>query len=152
MYIIYSIPIWPIILIILALFNAGASWIRDCLPILAGLIIIKNLYIDLYYSIRKSSHNPFAAILIFIFGIARVAIFFPILNVFLTNTGGVFGLIDLLLSLVFVVPIISFVWLLGELSSLAYGIGAPKYAFGTAITGNLLSIAFIFAIYFFFFH
>ena len=152
MFFIYSIPILPIIIIILALLNAGASWIRDVLPILLVLLILKNIYVDLFYSIYKKSHNPFAAILQFIFGFIRLAVFIPILNTFLTNSGGLLGLIDLILSLSFIVPISSLLWLLGELSSLAYGISEKDESVGIANISNIISIIGAVVIHLFFTH
>ena len=149
---IYSIPILPVIVVILAVLNSGASWVRDILPILSCLLILKNVYIDLYYSTRKMSHNLGSAILQFLFGLVRIAVFSPILSRFLQNSGGVFGLLDLLLSIIFVVPIISILWLLGEFSSLAYGISKDNYSAKTAIASNIISIICALAIFFFFFH
>ena len=138
----YSIPILPIVVVILAVLNAGASWVRDVLPILSCLLIFKNVYIDLYYSIRKMSHNLGSAILQFLFGFVRIAVFSPILSKFLQNSGGIFGLLDMLLSIIFVIPIIAIFWLLGELSSLAYGLSKDNYSANTAIASNILSIIF----------
>ena len=148
----YSIPILPIVVAILAVLNAGASWVRDVLPILSCLLIFKNVYIDLYYSIRKMSHNLGSAILQFLFGFVRIAVFSPILSKFLKNSGGIFGILDILLSIIFVIPIIAIFWLLGELSSLAYGLSKDNYSANTAIASNILSIICALAIFFFFFH
>lgn len=150
MIIFYSVPILPIIVLVLAVLNAGASWIKDVIPCLAGLLVLKNIYIDLFYSIYKSGHPPIMAILQFLFGIARVGVFLPILNTFLTGSGGLLGLIDVILSLLLIVPIISLFWLLGEMSSLAYGIGPQDESVGMAIGGNILSILSILAVYYFF--
>ena len=150
MWIIYSIPILPIVLLVLGLFNVGASFIRDCLPIISGLLIIKNIYVDLYCSIVKEDHNPGSAILQFFLGIVRVLVIVPIVEEFLTYNGGLFALIGLIFSVILIVPIIGYLWLLGELSSLCYGIGSPDYSSGKAVWGNIISIGCILAIYLFF--
>ena len=152
MFFIYSIPVLPIIILVLAILNAGASWLKDILPLLTGLLVLKNIYIDLFYSIRKGKHSPLTATLQFLFGIVRIAVFFPILNTFLTSTSGLLGLIDLILSFVFIVPFIGLFWLLGELSSLAYGISNQDESSGSAIISNIISIICALAIYFFFCH
>lgn len=152
MFFIYAIPILPIVLVIIALLCAGASWIKDVLPILSGLVIFKNIYIDLYYSICKKSHNPAVAVCQFLFGIARVAVFFPIINKFLTSSGGLLGVIDLILSLVLVVPIISILWLMGEFAALSYGLSQQSESARFSIFSNIFSIICVLLIYLFFFH
>lgn len=150
MIIFYSIPILPVVIIVLSVLNAGASWLKDILPVLAGLLILKNLYIDLFYSICRMKHPPVGAVLQFCFGIARMAFFLPILNYFLTTSGGLLGLFDLILSVIFIVPFLSILWLGGELSSLAYGISDQNESIGMTIASNIVSIVCIYLIYLFF--
>ena len=72
MIIFYSIPILPIVIIVLSILNAGATWLRDILPVVAGLLILKNICIDLFYSICRMKHPPAGAVLQFVFGIAKI--------------------------------------------------------------------------------
>lgn len=150
MWIIYSIPILPILIIIIGLFGASVSFVRDCLPVISVLLIIKNVYVDLYRSIIKEYHSPGSAIIQFILGIVRIAVIVPIIEEFLTWSGSLLGFIGLIFSALIIVPIISLLWLLGEMSSLAYGIGSSGYSSGKAVGSNILSIGCILAIYLFF--
>lgn len=153
MIIFYSIPLLPVLLLIISLLYASTSWIRDALPVLVCILLIKNIYIDIFYSIFKKKHNPFVSIFHFLLGFVRIAVFYPLLNLFLHNSGGLSGLLNIIMSLIFVIPIFSILWLMGECYSLIYGTGDESGISGAGVTifCNVLSIAITLLICLFFY-
>ncbi len=143
-----SFPVIMIVIIFLALLNAGARAVIDLLPILFYVFLAKNFLLDIGIAAIKNRCKFILVVIFLLFDTIRVLFFFYMLHLEALEYSGIVGIIDFCLLLI----IGGIIFLAGEIISLGHAFREASQQDGwVVVIGDISCIIMLAGIYMLFY-